>query len=88
MRCPVCDSVDLVMSERQGVEIDYCPRCRGVWLDRGELDKILERSAQAEPQRPQGRGEDAGRGREHERERESHGYKKKKGSFLGELFDF
>jgi uncharacterized protein len=42
--CPVC-RVDLVMSERQGVEIDYCPRCRGVWLDRGELDKILERSA-------------------------------------------
>ena len=42
--CPNC-RVDLVMSERQGVEIDYCPRCRGVWLDRGELDKILERSA-------------------------------------------
>jgi Zn-finger nucleic acid-binding protein len=37
--------VDLVMSERHGVEIDYCPRCRGVWLDRGELDKILERGA-------------------------------------------
>ena len=44
LRCPACQ-VDLVMSERQGVEIDYCPRCRGVWLDRGELDKILERSA-------------------------------------------
>ena len=42
--CPVC-RVDLVMSERQTVEIDYCPKCRGVWLDRGELDKILERSA-------------------------------------------
>ena len=42
--CPVC-RVDLVMSERQGVEIDYCPKCRGVWLDRGELDKILERGA-------------------------------------------
>ncbi len=53
--CPVC-RVDLVMSERQGVEIDYCPRCRGVWLDRGELDKILERSAAelpaAAPQAP------------------------------------
>ena len=82
MRCPVCDSVDLVMSERQGVEIDYCPRCRGVWLDRGELDKIIERSAGAEPQRPQGRGGDD------RREHEGHGYKKKKGSFLGELFDF
>ena len=44
MKCPVCKSPDLVMSERQGVEIDYCPQCRGVWLDRGELDKILERS--------------------------------------------
>jgi len=44
MPCPVC-KVPLMMSERQGVEIDYCPQCRGVWLDRGELDKILERSA-------------------------------------------
>lgn len=42
--CPAC-RVDLVMSERQGIEIDYCPKCRGVWLDRGELDKIIERSA-------------------------------------------
>src|SRR5215470_5451413 len=41
--CPAC-RVDLVMSERQGIEIDYCPKCRGVWLDRGELDKIIERS--------------------------------------------
>lgn len=44
MPCPIC-RVGLVMSERQGVEIDYCPQCRGVWLDRGELDKILERTA-------------------------------------------
>ncbi len=44
MECPKCKSKTLVMSERQGVEIDYCPSCRGVWLDRGELDKILERS--------------------------------------------
>ena len=43
MNCPVCN-VALVMSEKQGVEIDYCPKCRGVWLDRGELDKIIERS--------------------------------------------
>lgn len=47
MLCPVC-KLDLVMSERQGIEIDYCPKCRGVWLDRGELDKIIERSAVAE----------------------------------------
>lgn len=44
MQCPVC-RVSLVMTDRQGVEIDYCPECRGVWLDRGELDKIIERSA-------------------------------------------
>ena len=46
MKCPVCTTENLVMSEKQGVEIDYCPSCRGVWLDRGELDKIIERSAQ------------------------------------------
>jgi Zn-finger nucleic acid-binding protein len=46
MLCPVCKGVELVMSERQGIEIDYCPTCRGIWLDRGELDKLIERSAQ------------------------------------------
>jgi len=45
MKCPNC-SVNLVMTDRSGVEIDYCPDCRGVWLDRGELDKIIERSSQ------------------------------------------
>ncbi|CAM2956956.1 zf-TFIIB domain-containing protein [Cupriavidus taiwanensis] len=50
MDCPVCPQTQLVMSERQGIEIDYCPKCRGVWLDRGELDKILERSAAAPTQ--------------------------------------
>lgn len=44
MKCPVCANADLLMSERLGIEIDYCPQCRGVWLDRGELDKIIERS--------------------------------------------
>lgn len=52
MKCPVCVGVDLVMSDRQGIEIDYCPKCRGVWLDRGELDKIIERSAREEDQPP------------------------------------
>ena len=53
MNCPVCN-IALVMSERQSVEIDYCPTCRGIWLDRGELDKIIERSvpAVAPEQRP------------------------------------
>lgn len=51
MRCPV-DSVELMMTERSGVEIDYCPQCRGVWLDRGELDKILDRAADLMPGSP------------------------------------
>ena len=44
MKCPVCKDVTLLMSEKHGVEIDYCPECRGIWLDRGELEKIIERS--------------------------------------------
>lgn len=57
MKCPVCVQTDLVMSERKGIEIDYCPSCRGIWLDRGELDKLIERSAEADvqyPRAPQG----------------------------------
>lgn len=50
MKCPTCPDTRLVMSERQGVEIDYCPNCRGVWLDRGELDKLLDRAASQAPQ--------------------------------------
>ena len=45
MKCPTCPDSMLIMSDRQGVEIDYCPACRGIWLDRGELDKILDRAA-------------------------------------------
>lgn len=53
MKCPNCKDAFLVMSQRQGVEIDYCPQCRGVWLDRGELDKILEKeSASMQAQSP------------------------------------
>ncbi len=48
MKCPSCKEVNLVMSERKGIEIDYCPDCRGVWLDRGELDKIIERTLSTE----------------------------------------
>ena len=51
MTCPV-DATTLVMSERSGIEIDYCPTCRGVWLDRGELDKIIERNNQAQAPQP------------------------------------
>ena len=50
MKCPIDVAVDLLMTDRQGIEIDYCPTCRGVWLDRGELDKLIERSAAALPQ--------------------------------------
>jgi Zn-finger nucleic acid-binding protein len=52
MKCPQCTEATLVMTERQGIEIDYCPSCRGVWLDRGELDKLIERSSQAMPAQP------------------------------------
>src|SRR5687767_10242866 len=51
MACPV-DGATLVMSERSGIEIDYCPTCRGVWLDRGELDKIIERNSASEAPQP------------------------------------
>ncbi|MFZ5510016.1 MAG: zf-TFIIB domain-containing protein [Pseudomonadota bacterium] len=78
MQCPVCKTVNLMMTERQGIEIDYCPQCRGVWLDRGELDKIIDRSAapaqatrtEAPPPHP-----------------ERH-HKKKREGFLAGLFDF
>lgn len=77
MKCPI-DNEQLVMTERNGVEIDYCPKCRGVWLDRGELDKIIERSAPAPaPQQPQHRPQHGGKP-----------YGKKRESFLGDLFDF
>jgi Zn-finger nucleic acid-binding protein len=52
MLCPVCKETELRITDRQGIEIDYCPQCRGVWLDRGELDKLIER-AQQEYSRPQ-----------------------------------
>lgn len=49
MKCPHCNDTALMMSDRQGIEIDYCPQCRGVWLDRGELDKLIDRSAAVAP---------------------------------------
>jgi uncharacterized protein len=84
MKCPVCNQVDLVMADRQGVEIDYCPQCRGVWLDRGELDKIIERSSQIQDGSLGGRE----RGHDHDDYR-SHGqdWKHRRKSWLGELFD-
>ena len=82
MQCPI-DGTTLVMTDRNGVEIDYCPQCRGVWLDRGELDKIIERSVSAAPPPPR----EAPLG--YPDERHSKPYKKKRReSFLSELFDF
>ena len=85
MSCPV-DGATLVMSERSGIEIDYCPTCRGVWLDRGELDKIIERNsadmAAAAPRQQQ---------QSYQQHQGQHGYGhkpyKKRKSFLDELFD-
>jgi Zn-finger nucleic acid-binding protein len=86
MPCPVC-KVPLAMSDRQGVEIDYCPQCRGVWLDRGELDKIIERSLTAEaPAQVRSDPNQGYRGHSDDHAR-SRGYPKKRKSFLEELFD-
>lgn len=102
MKCPI-DGEALIMTDRSGVEIDYCPKCRGVWLDRGELDKIIERAAPAERPQPAPTRSDADR-REHssrsdddrgshrrrdwdDDDREKYG-RKKRGSLLGDLFDF
>ncbi len=115
MLCPI-DQTELVITERQGVEIDYCPKCRGVWLDRGELDKIIDRSAEFTAGGASGVGQfempEVGglkgrvqqldsRDRYDDRRRDDydddryrrddrrHGKKRKKrGSFLEELFDF
>jgi Zn-finger nucleic acid-binding protein len=89
MKCPNCEET-LVMTERQGVEIDYCPKCRGVWLDKGELDKIVEKSQEASRMQTDSNrnvdryddddDDDNYRGQSPNRRR--------RGGFLGNLFDF
>lgn len=100
MRCPKCEIVELTIADRAGVEIDHCAACRGVWLDRGELDKIIERAAL--PYNSSNRFSERpspgpGFGRERERfedddddddDDDYRGRKKKRSHFLGELFDF
>jgi len=97
MKCPICVDTNLIMSERQGIEIDYCPQCRGVWLDRGELDKLIERALAAMPSSaprpdapvappPPQQGYYPEQRRPYPDERPYH-HKKKRG-FLGDLFDF
>lgn len=82
MKCPNCN-VALVMADRNGIEIDYCPDCRGIWLDRGELDKIIDRSMQNTPVTQQ----NINLNRERYHSDKEYYHKRKKG-FLGELFDF
>ncbi len=92
MKCPN-DNATLVMSERHGIEIDYCPECRGVWLDRGELDKIVERAGadSAQPYREPHQAPVRHREPypEHRPSHDPYHHKKhKKESFLGDIFDF
>jgi len=95
MNCPSCKDVTLSMADRNGIEIDFCPKCRGVWLDRGELDKIIEKSAAqfqpVETQTPQPQPMAYSKGPEviikHDPySKDYYKYKRKK-SFLEEIFD-
>ena len=86
MKCPTCKEPNLVLSERQGIEIDYCPECRGIWLDRGELDKILEKSNRAEHDQPRSEPRDQSYSRDSHAGSHHKPYKRKK-SFLEEIFD-
>lgn len=98
MKCPVCPESTLAMSNREGIEIDYCPTCRGVWLDRGELDKIIERSAaeqaqpgmapRSEPYRDERDRDERDRDYGDDRYREQGYHKRRRKGLLGDLFDF
>ncbi|GGB96331.1 hypothetical protein GCM10007205_02010 [Oxalicibacterium flavum] len=98
MKCPICKDMQLIMSDRHGIEIDYCPNCRGVWLDRGELDKLIERSIPHLPPephpsvRPQASASRGLRPLSYQDPRygyikEGYGQKQRK-NLLAELFDF
>ncbi|PCE27249.1 TFIIB-type zinc ribbon-containing protein [Burkholderia ubonensis] len=85
MKCPVCKTPDLLLAERQSIEIDYCPACRGVWLDRGELDKLIARGVDGTSGR-----RDAHAHRDHDdawgRDRRHEPHRRKKSVF--DIFDF
>ncbi len=83
MKCPTCPEVTMVMADRQGIEIDYCPQCRGVWLDRGELDKLIEKSTSTLSAQAI-RSDDY---RESKDDYRKDHYHKKRKSFLSEFFD-
>jgi Zn-finger nucleic acid-binding protein len=92
MNCPICN-IPLTMTERQGVEIDFCSKCRGVWLDRGELDKIIERSTSEMPSRPYPERQDDRNDQRYDKHQDKHrddhygDHHKKKRGFLKDLFD-
>lgn len=87
MTCPICN-VDLLISDKHGIEIDYCPKCRGIWLDRGELDKIIERANEYENSlRKQTRNENF-RKDEYYDYKDPNYKKYKRKSFFDDLFDF
>ncbi|MES2803555.1 MAG: zf-TFIIB domain-containing protein [Bdellovibrionota bacterium] len=83
MKCPTCPEATLTMTERQGIEIDYCPQCRGVWLDRGELDKIIERSNTSSSHS----SANANNFKKSSDDDYKKDYYKRKKSFLSEIFD-
>lgn len=102
MKCPNCDET-LAMTERQGVEIDYCPKCRGIWLDKGELDKIIEKSASSQSSQElkenekkknrqyddeDGDNEDGFFNRGNKDAEGRNPNRRRGGGFLGDLFDF
>lgn len=92
MNCPN-DNTQLLLSERQGVEIDYCPKCRGIWLDRGELDKLIEKVSVQQPAQEQVRNSqnniENDKRYDHDDDDNYHrGGTHKRKSMLGELFDF
>ena len=95
MKCPKCNSVNLNLMERQGVELDYCPECRGIWLDRGELEKVIERSYTpvASPVYPEHQGHSGEyrqqykENRHHDDHDYGHDGQRRKKSWLSEIFD-
>ena len=98
MKCPVCKDVTLLMSEKKGVEIDYCPECRGIWLDRGELEKLIqgeEKYVSSREHEYHKHFSHYDHDDDHDHYKSHHDYdkdyyhhKKRKESFLGDLFDF
>ena len=86
MKCPVCKDVTLLMSDKKGIEIDYCPECRGIWLDRGELEKLIEKENEVinHDYEKRDKHDDYDK---YEYDRKGKHTKRKKESIFGEIFD-